>query len=78
MSLYIDENENGLVYPNMSTNMSGQHAYQSTIHWHNSNTTDDSELDDDDDINIDDEKMLGDGSDEDDSLLVIYHETNAY
>jgi hypothetical protein len=22
--------------------------------------------------------MLGDGSDEDDSLLVIYHETNAY
>lgn len=68
MSLYVDENENRLVYPNMDNR---RHAYQSTVHWHDSSNTDDSELDE----NLDDEKILGDGSDEDDSLLVIYQES---
>ncbi|KAG5683316.1 hypothetical protein PVAND_012602 [Polypedilum vanderplanki] len=72
MSIYIDENENRLVYPNVDK----QNAYQSTVHWHDS-YTDDSELDVDNDVAICDEKILGDGSDEDDSLLVIYQDSDA-
>lgn len=79
LSFYIDENENRLAYPTavlLSSSSSSSsstaidtHAYQSTVH------TDDSELDD---LKRDDEKMLGDGSDEDDSLLVIaYQGSNA-
>jgi hypothetical protein len=66
MSIYIDENENRLVYPDAT--------HQSTVHWHDSECTDDSELD----VDVtSDEKILGDGSDEDDSLLVIYQDSDA-
>lgn len=79
MSIYFDENENRLVYPYVSShNNKDESLYQTKVHWHDSiNNTEDSELD----LNtrVDDEKILGDGSDEDDSLLVIYHDldTNA-
>lgn len=72
MSIYIDENEDRLVYPSVDS----RNAYQSTVHWHDS-YTDDSELDVDDDEMANDEKILGDGSDEDDSLLVIYQDSDA-
>lgn len=72
MSIYIDENENCLACPASSASI-GTRAYQSTIHWHEAHT-DDSELDD---MRHDDEKILGDGSEEDDSLLVIYQDSDA-
>ncbi|CAG9803492.1 unnamed protein product [Chironomus riparius] len=79
MSIYFDENENRLVYPYVnSDNNSDESLYQTKVHWHDPmNNTEDSELDLD--ARVDDEKILGDGSDEDDSLLVIYHDldTNA-
>jgi hypothetical protein len=69
VSLCIDENENRLVYPYIDANR----AYQSTVHWHDSaQHTDDSELDEFDAESG--EKILGEGSEEDDSLLVIYQE----
>jgi hypothetical protein len=72
MSIYIDENENCLAYQASAATI-GIRAHQSTIHWHEAHT-DDSELDD---MRHDDEKMLGDGSEEDDSLLVIYQDSDA-
>lgn len=71
MSIYIDENENCLACSASSASISTR-AYQSTIHWHETHT-DDSELDD----MKHDEKILGDGSEEDDSLLVIYQDSDA-
>lgn len=78
LSFYIDENEYRRAYPTVllsssSSSSSSTHAYQSTVHWHETQT-DDSELDD---LKRDDEKMLGDGSEEDDSLLVIYQGSDA-
>lgn len=77
LSFYIDENEDHRAYPTVllssSSSSSSTHAYQSTVHWHETHT-DDSELDD---LKRDDEKMLGDGSEEDDSLLVIYQGSDA-
>lgn len=70
LSIYIDENENVLACPAAA----GSRAYQSSIHWHHETHTDDSELDD---MRHDDEKILGDGSEEDDSLLVIYQDSDA-
>lgn len=85
MSIYFDENENRLVHSN-SINMSNNNnnnndnnnavdktMYQTKVHWRDPmNNIEDSELDVD--MRVDDEKILGDGSDEDDSLLVIYHD----
>lgn len=79
LSFYIDENENRLAHPTVllssssscsSSSAMDTHAYQSTVHWHETHT-DDSELDE---LKRDDEMMLGDGSEEDDSLLVIYED----
>jgi hypothetical protein len=61
-----------------NSNNKDESLYETKVHWHDSmNNTEDSELDLD--ARVDDEKILGDGSDEDDSLLVIYHDldTNA-
>lgn len=72
LSIFIDENENCLANPASSIANMGTRAHQSTIHWHETHT--DSELDD---MRHDDEKILGDGSEEDDSLLVIYQDSDA-
>lgn len=74
MSIYFDENENRLVCPYVnSNNNKDESLYQTKVHWHDPmNNIEDSELDLD--ARVDDEKILGDGSDEDDSLLVIYHD----
>jgi hypothetical protein len=62
LSLCIDDGENQFGYSNIDIT-----TLQSKNHWHDIGTSD-SEIDD----KIFDEKLLGDGSDEDDSLLVIY------
>lgn len=72
LSIYIDDNEKRVVCP-VSTAAFASRAYQSTIHWNEAHT-DDSELDE---MRHDDEKILGDGSEEDDSLLVIYQNSDA-
>lgn len=62
LSLFIDENDNGL--DNIDNN-----ALKTTTQWQDAAMSD-SEVED----IIIDEKLLGEGSDEDDSLLVIYEE----
>lgn len=78
MSIYFDENENQLIYSNAnksSSNSSISRSYQTKVQWHDTVISkDDNEFDVD--VRIDDEKILGDGSDEDDSLLVIYQDVN--
>lgn len=60
----MDENDNRLVYSNVIVN--------STTSWQNLDDNSDSEVEVEEIKN--DEKLLGDGSDEDDSLLVVFQE----
>jgi len=64
LSLYVDENDNRLAAPSIVTS-------QSRVEWLDLDVSDDGDGIDDD-LKMD-EKMLGDGSEEDDSLLVIYN-----
>jgi hypothetical protein len=64
LSLFIDDNDNRLIYSEIENKMLDTKADWIDI---------DSEIED---LKVD-EKFLGDGSDEDDSLLVIYQESSS-
>lgn len=66
LSLAIDDNDNCLDYSNSSVKSTSR-----SIQWLDFGTSD-SEIDEE--MKVDDEKILGEGSDEDNSLLVIVHE----
>jgi hypothetical protein len=64
--LFIDENDNRTTCSNIDNN-----SIKSRARWNDDPITSDSDMND----LKSDENLLGDGSDEDDSLLVIYQDS---